>query len=350
MAHPDPPAPFIHGDGVTFEWHGDAPPVLVGDFTWWGRGRPPIRLAPAGPDAWRATLRLPLDAYLEYAFERDGQRLPDPLNPRQIEDGLGHSNHYFTMPAWADTPLARPAPGGLRGTLAEASLPTLGHLPDEKRQVFFYQPPPAASCPLLMVLDGQDYVERAGLVTIVDNLIAEGQIGPLALALVAHGGPARAVEYACSDANLAFLRYGVLPAALERLRLIDPAAQPGAAGIMGASMGGLMALYAALRAPEVFGRVLCQSGAFGADDPIYRLYHRSVIEDLVAAGPPAPPPAIWQDCGLQEWFIAPNRRLAAVLQARGFAVTYTEHTSGHNFRAWRNLAARGLRHLYGEER
>jgi len=32
--------------------------------------------------------------------------------------------------------------------------------------------------------------------------------------------------------------------------------------MLGASMGGLMALYSGLRLPDVFGKVLSQSGAF----------------------------------------------------------------------------------------
>ena len=54
----------------------------------------------------------------------------------------------------------------------------------------------------------------------------------------------------------------VLPLAAERLRLLDARTLPGAYGVLGVSMGGLMALYLGLRLPQVFGRVLSQSGAF----------------------------------------------------------------------------------------
>jgi enterochelin esterase-like enzyme len=92
--------------------------------------------------------------------------------------------------------------------------------------------------------------------------------------------------------------------------------------------------------------VLCESGAFGADHPDHRLYHRSVIEDLIDHLAP-PPLTLWLDCGLHEWFLAPNRQMAARLLARGYAVSYWEQRSGHNYPSWRNVLWRGLMHLYG---
>src|SRR5205814_1866352 len=118
--------PLIDGDQVTFVWEGADPPVLTGDFTGWERGTP-LPLAPAGPDRWAVTLTLPRDAYLEYRFLRHGEPVPDPGNPRRLDDGVGHTNHWFVMPDFTDTPLAQLPPGGLRGRLTEHSLPTGGY-------------------------------------------------------------------------------------------------------------------------------------------------------------------------------------------------------------------------------
>jgi enterochelin esterase family protein len=338
--------PLTEGDRATFVWEGERAPDVIGDFTTWDRLGTPLRLQPAGPGAWAATVRLPPDAYLEYAFVRDGERFPDPLNPRQVDDGLGHGNSWFWMPEGQDTPLVEPQAGVPAGQVTAHEAPTRGHVIGEARTVYLYQPPVAEPSPLIVVLDGQDYLHKARLNTLVDNLIAAGRIQPVALALVANGGAARLVEYACSDATLAFLTDVVVPLAQAHLRLTDTTGTPGAYGMLGASMGGLMSLYAGLRAPEVFGHVLAESGAFGAHVPVYRLYYRSVIEDLIDLGP-VQPLKLWLDCGLHEWFLEPNRRMAARLRARGYDLAYHEQPSGHNYVSWRNVVWRGLEYLYG---
>src|SRR5687767_5759015 len=138
----------------------------------------------------------------------------------------------------------------------------MGYMMDANRVIYLYDPPVDSPVPLLVVFDGSGYLRKAKLSTIVDNLIAAGRIRPIAMALVDPGLRGRTVEYACSDTTTAFIIKCVLPLAKKYLNLIDVAALPGSYGLMGASMGGLMSLYIALRAPELFGRVLCESGAF----------------------------------------------------------------------------------------
>jgi enterochelin esterase family protein len=254
---------------------------------------------------------------------------------------MGNVNSYLCMPEFVDTPLAVERPGTPRGAITRHEIPGNGHIAGAGRAVHLYQPPAAHPVPLLVVLDGSEYREKASLATIVDNLIHESRIVPLAMALADNGGQARVVEYACNDATVAFILQDVLDLARQRLNLLDVGQSPGAFGIMGASMGGLMSLYTALRAPEVFGHVLCESGAFGAD----RLYHRSVLYDLIRATDP-PPLSIWMDVGLHEWFLHPNREIHRLLRDRGYRVAYREQTSGHNYPSWRNVLWRGLEHLF----
>ena len=63
---------------------------------------------------------------------------------------------------------------------------------------------------------------------------------------------------ACGESTLLFVAAQVLPLARAHLNLLDPAKHPGAYGVLGASMGGLMALYTGLRLPRIFGHVLSQ--------------------------------------------------------------------------------------------
>jgi enterochelin esterase-like enzyme len=331
--------PVIAGDNVIFVWQGNRPPQLIGDLTGWESGTP-LDLTRAAPGLWTYTLTLPRDAYIEYAFWQEGQRLPDPLNPNTTPDGLGHQNHYFYMPDAGPTPLTRRKRGVPHGTLTRHVVEDEFLLAGRERPVCLYQPPTSAPCPLLVVLDGQDYRRRARVTNIVDNLIAQGRIQPIALALPYHGGRARGIEYACSEATLGFLGAHVLPLAQKELNLLDVEANPGAHAILGASMGGLMALYAGLRAPHLFGHVLSQSGAFCLDD------HDTVVFDLVRHGP-VRPIQVWMDVGRYEWLLDCNRRLHHLLVERGYPVSYREHNAGHNYPAWRDVIAYGLECLFG---
>ena len=331
--------PVIAGDSVTFVWQGDRPPQLIGDMTGWEWGAP-LDLTQTAPDLWTCTLTLPRDAYIEYAFWREGQRLPDPLNPNTTPDGLGHHNHYFYMPDAVPTPLTRRNRNMPHGTVTRHVVEDEFLLAGHERPVHLYQPPTSAPCSLLVVLDGQDYRRRARITHIVDNLIAQGRIQPIALALAYHGGRARGVEYACSEATLGFLSADVLPLAQKELNLLDVEAKPGVHAILGASMGGLMALYAGLRAPNLFGHVLSQSGAFCLDD------RDTVVFDLIRHGP-VRPIQVWMDVGRYEWLLDCNRRLHHLLVETGYSASYLEHNAGHNYPAWRNDLPGGLESLFG---
>jgi enterochelin esterase-like enzyme len=339
-------APVIDGDTATFVWQGRRPPELIGDFNRWDPGQA-LRLELAAPGVWAARLRLRRDAYVEYVYLHAGKAIADPLNARLTPNGLGQANNYFYMPEGGPSPWLRGARGP-HGKVTRHSLlsrgPDLqGEFVGKRREVYLYQPPVDEPCSLVVVYDGRDYLRQGKLPRIVDNLIAQKRISPVALAMVAHGGAAiRGVEYACNEATTGFVVNQVLPLARAELNLVDPQIIPGAFGVIGASMGGLMSLYTALRHPEIFGRALSQSGAFGIDDT------EMVVFDLVRDGAPKPL-KIWIDVGTYDSpeLIPPNRRMGALLKAKGYAVTYTEQPGGHNYASWRNMMGAGLEALFG---
>jgi enterochelin esterase family protein len=173
----------------------------------------------------------------------------------------------------------------------------------------------------------------------LDNLIAQNRIRPVALAMVAHGGKARGVEYLCSEATIGFLVERVFPLVKRELNLVDLATEPGAFGIMGVSFGGLMALYTGLRQPHIFGRVLSQSGGFGFEE------HDFVVKDLVRFLPKRPI-KIWMDVGIYDYFLSINQRMYNLLVERGYEVQYREFPGGHNYTSWRDDLWRGLEFLF----
>ena len=335
--------PMIAGQEATFEWHGEKAPGLIGDFNQWDPQQA-ILLQPVSRRRWAITMRFPQDAYVEYAFLLDGARVADPGNPQVIFNGINEYNRFFYMPGCGPTPLIKRRRGVQHGTLQQYKINAnllYGRDEDQpvlaRRSVTLYQPADEQPCPLVVVFDGPDYLRRSRLPVIVDNLLAQGRIRPIALAMIANGGKMRSIEYSCSELTLEFIHSSVLPLAKRNLNLADVDGSPGSYGVLGASMGGLISLYTALRAPQIFGHVLSQAGAF---------YPGYVVNDLVCLGA-AKSLKIWMDVGTLDFLLEDNRRMHKLLLAQGYNVSYREFNAGHNYTAWQNNIERGLVHLFG---
>ena len=337
--------PIIDQEGATFVWRGKTAPYLVGDFTGWDDANS-IKLAKTGPGMWTYQLPLPPDAYIEYGFLKGEEILRDPLNPRQTPNGVGGYNNYFSMPNYKPTGLARKNPKIPHGSVREFSISTEYFISGNYRTLNLYQPPVNERVPLVVVWDGYEYLHRARLNIIIDNLIAEGRIRPIALAFVNNGGQkSRTVEYACNEAMLVFLMTEVIPFSMNELNLLDFNNNPGEFGILGASMGGLMAMYIGSRLPQVFGNVLSQSGAFswaGYDMVVYDLLGCTQRRPL----------KIWMDVGMYDLpgLLDSNQRMKDMLIQMGYPLTYREYNAGHNYAAWRDDIWRGLEVLYGAKK
>ena len=334
--------PLIDGDQATFVWVGENPPLLFGDFNDW-RIDTAVSLQPSGESLYTHTITLPRNAYIEYAFvvnendpDSDNGRILDPHNRNTKWNGINATNNTFYMPEYVVTPLIKKQENSKHGTLTEH---TFDFSESENRSFWLYQPPVNYPVPLLVVLDGRDYLEQGHLDNIVDNLITAQKVTPFAMLLVDHGGAHRYLEYGCSDVIVQFLVKWLLPIAQEKLNLIDVETNTGAFGILGASMGGVMSLFTALRFPYIFGKVLSQSGAFSIRDWDF------VVWDLVRDGE-IRPLTIWMNVGEYEFLLNTNRDMHQLLQKRGYTVTYQEYPAGHNYPAWVNEIAKGLMHLF----
>ena len=326
--------PLIDGDRATFVWEGPAAPVLLGSFAGWDPSRG-VGLDAVASDVWSHSVTLPLDAYVEYAYVLDGERVRDPFNDALVRSGVGPPNHFFRMPQSRPSPYISWRRGVPHGELTRHEL-ALGL--GKRRVMHVYRPPAGAGpFPLLVVLDGQDYLRRARLPTIVDNLLAAGRMRPVALAMVENARRGRTAEYASNDLMLLPLLDTVLP---FTRRIVELDERPGAHGVLGSSLGGLFALYAGLRAPDIFGHVLAQSGTYAMGGRDF------VVHDLVRHGP-VRQLRLWLDCGTMERLLEGNRRMCALLRERGYVMEYREFNGGHNWTSWLDDVAHGLQWLFG---
>lgn len=325
--------PLIDGEQVTFAWVGGSAPDLMGDFTYWNDS---VKLTQIEPNIWTYTHTFPLDAYVEYAYFGEGDsRLDDPHNKRRVSNGMGKFNASFYMPEAKLNQVFI----NKRSKINLTKHKLTNHLgyATNKRDLWLYAPPVAEAVPLVVVYDGKDYLKRAYLPYLVESLISQGRIRPIALAMVDNHSQARWLEYNCSEGMLTAVLDSVIPTAQQHLNLLSP----GTYGVMGASMGGLMALYTALRKPDIFNTVISQSGAFlpftPELEPIY-----SLLLDTFKTPPPL---KIWLDVGRLEWLLEPNRSLHARLKA--WDVTYFEYNAGHNYPAWANALEYALPAVFG---
>lgn len=339
--------PVIRGNRATFIWEGKTAPHFISELNGWEGNPKPLKrnsstLGPAtAKTIWSCSLTLPRDAYLEYAFYDPvtQKRFPDPLNSKSVNSGVGSRNNYFYMPETMPSPFSVRRADVRNGALTAHSVDTWMLQDYGERDVYLYKPPTKEAVPLLVVYDGYDYLHRGRLATIVDNLIADHRIRPVAMAFLQNGKSRRSLEYACSDATLLWINREILPLARNQLNLLDVEEIPGAYGVLGASFGGLMSVYTGLRMPEIFGSVLCQSGVFELDGRDF------AAVDLIRHGQ-ARQLKLWMDVGKLEFLLEDNRRIQTLLQEKGYDVTYREFTAGHCYTGWRDDIWHGLEALF----
>jgi enterochelin esterase family protein len=331
--------PVIQGNQVTFVWKGKSAPYFIDDIHMWEDG--PQKMKRIAPELWTYSTELDPAAYLEYSFyePRTKKRVKDPLNKNTVFNGIKHYNHFFYMSEARATSLALKRKDVPRGKVTRHLVDTWMIHEGGKRELFLYQPPVKGPVPLLLVYDGVDYLQRAMLNVIVDNLIAKKRIQPIAMAFIQNGGKNRGVEYACSDATLMTIEHSILPFAAKKLNLLDVKKNRGAYGVLGASFGGLMSLYTGLRMPDIFGKVISQSGVFeseGRDFAAVDLIRAKQSREI----------KIWMDIGHYDWLLEDNRRLQPLLLGNGYNVTYREFVGGHNYTCWRDEIWRALEAMF----
>ncbi|MFE0800603.1 enterochelin esterase [Streptomyces sp. NPDC058812] len=315
-----------------------------------------------GTDVWHWSLRLRHDwrgTYDLYVDEGDGPdpgtpgcrrrprtlRRPDPLNSRTLPHRWeAEPVSYAELPAAPRAVDWEPRPGIPRGTVTEHSVAStrLGG----SRRVWLYEPPGAvrepAGLPVLVLLDGEHWQPRLGLAHLLDNLVADGRVPPVAAVLPeAVDEATRWAELSCRPAYVDFLAGELLPWAAGLLPLSD---DPAYTVIAGQSLGGLTAAYAAAAAPHRFGSALVQSGSFWWPvGPDAEWFTRAL------ARAPRLPVRFRLSFGAQEWVALPAaRRLRDTLTDLGYHdSSYREFNGGHDYLCWRTELADGLVELLG---
>jgi enterochelin esterase-like enzyme len=341
--------PIVEGPRCTFLYRGEADEVFLIHRIFGLPDHLPLRRL-HGTDLWYVVLELPERSRIEYQLEvaRGGQRerINDPLNPRLSHSPVGSSSVCYAyghqIPDWTVfDPEAR------AGSLVDMVVPSRALRRDG--QVTLYLPARfrrTARYPLLIVHDGGDYLTYASAKTVLDNLIHRLDVAEIVAAFVYPGD--RLTEYANSAAHARYLTAELLPRLEAELPL---AGRPSGRCLMGASFGGVAALSAAYRYPEVYGSLLLQSGSFvftdighgdggPAFEPVVQFVNRYRAAPRRVAG------RAFVSCGVYEPLIVPNRSMVPVFEAAGMTVRYAEARDGHSWENWRDRLQEGLSWIF----
>jgi enterochelin esterase-like enzyme len=215
----------------------------------------------------------------------------------------------------------------------------------------------AAPSPVLYVFDGQNifhddpsYAGGWHLHRAVRDLVDQSLVAPV-LVGIDHGGPSRMHELSPFVGNgsegrfeelLAWVTGDLVPQVQKQFSVrTDPAGT----AIGGSSLGGLAALYAHFRRPDVFGAALCMS-------PSLWLAGGKIFEWLETQ-PMPPSTRLYVDAGAKEdngSVLRNAERLVEYLRPRGCGegcmLFYPDEDGNHSEEAWRRRAPAALQFLF----
>lgn len=336
--------------------------ALSGEMNQWDRRG--LALTPLGHTGiFYRTLEFRGPARVEYKFIVDGKWTLDPFCPNTIDNGIGEQNSYFVVGDFRDPPELEWVSTRPHGHIEEFTFAS--EVLHNHRRVYVYLPPgygqdATQRFPVLYVHDGGEYLTRARLPTILDNLIYSQDIPPLIAVMVDPVDRIR--EYWANEHYARFVETEFLPHIDGRYRT---RAEREARGVMGASLGGLISTYLALSRPHLFSKVGGQSSALflieGDRLSALAAELRSRVEGAAdqAHDPPRlstlvahlrTPIAFYFDVGKYEpQFIPAHRRLVPLLEAKGCPCLFQELPGGHNWTSWRAHLKDLLTFLWGEQ-
>ncbi|MES5820319.1 alpha/beta hydrolase-fold protein [Streptomyces sp. RG80] len=316
-----------------FLWRGSEASV---DFESWSEPVPLRRWHDT--DCWYAEVRMPRRLRVTYQFRTDTAAHADPFNPCGAggDRSLAATPDAPAQPHW-------PALGPddvlpLPRTRIRWSSERLGGRRTVRVQ------PVGGGGPLVLLLDGDDWLYLHPATTAFESAVAQGESPPVTLAFL----PARdrEAEFACRPGLWEAVRDELLPLVAES----GVPADPDRLVVAGQSLGGLSALYAALEFPDLVSRIACQSGSFWwtpdaleSADPLGGPVGGTVATRLRESSPDLSGLRIAFDVGEHETRMLPHCELTESLTERaGATVRISRSPSGHDRAGWREALLRDV--------
>jgi enterochelin esterase family protein len=288
-------------------------------------------------DDWVLTVPRPDVDRMEYAFELrhaggGSEWVTDPGNPERVRGAFGDKSVLlmpgYTAPAWT---AASPRPGHRRQT----SLPSRGLRHDVPAVLWSSAGlGERVEAPLLVVHDGPEYDDLAGLTLFLDAMVADGRLPAMRAALLAPVD--RDETYSASPTYGRALALGLVPGLRRTLPTTVVLG-------MGASLGGLAMLQAQRAHAGVFAGLYLQSSSFfhrvlDEQESGFARFNRitSFVDGVLRAGAAEDPVPVVMSCGLIEENVENNRLMTRALHAQGYDTRLVENRDVHTYTGWRD--------------
>jgi enterochelin esterase family protein len=306
-----------------------------------------------GTDLWYYSELFEEDARLDYQFLVDDQSfILDQFNPN-ISAGAKGPNSSLIMPNYRTPPeLLASAKEIPTGTLTTHTIDSQ-HL-NQTRTFFVYEPPGqivGEQLPSVYINDGSDYLNIIDATSIMDKLIAIRLIPPIVAIFIPPID--RNFEYHSNDSYVRFLADELAPF-IRTTYATDP--NPETTAILGSSLGGNAALFAAQKRSDTFGLVGSISAIIeDSDDPLIDAYSQDSrglqaegqlpvqIRPYMVVGSYETDVEIG---GTRKNILSGNRALAQVFRDGGYNLVYEERSEGHSWGMWQVALGRALDNLF----
>ena len=269
----------------------------------------------------------------------------DPLNPHRCPATFGA---YDAESSFVELPEAEPLLWSSslhavkRGKLEQKQIHSL--LLQRDKKLWVYTPADyeagKGAYPLLVLFDGDR--NSMWIPQILDLMIAQGQIPPLIVVMTDESTPSiRTSELTCNQQFADFLAEELVPWLRSGYAVTH---SPGETLVSGSSLGGLAAVFAGLKHPEIFGNVISLSGSFWwkpQGEVQGEWLTRLVTNSTKVAS------RFYLEVGLMESLpiqIETNRHMQQALIAKQYPTGYAEFDGGHSFLTWSEGMVHGLRY------
>lgn len=211
---------------------------------------------------------------------------------------------------------------------------------DNTRRVWVYKPynyDDKKEYNLIVILDGDDYLNRLGGKNVIDNLIEEKKIEESVCVFVSSTED-RYNELTCNDQFSSFICDEIMSWIKNNYSVTK---NPEKTTAVGLSLGGLTGAYLGLKHHNLFGNILAQSGSFWFEEG-------SLIKKFKEE--PKLPLRFYLNVGLLEDRPFDNDPIMAdyinsfrdLLINKGYEVHYETFPSGHDYLSWGETLATGL--------
>lgn len=237
-----------------------------------------------------------------------------------------------------------------KGTVQDVTL--FSEALQEDMQLLIYIPAnysPLYKYTLLIASDGKDYFQLGRVSRVADELLGNNEIENMIIV----GVPYKSVEdrrkkYHPSgeqhDAYLRFLAHELVPYLDEKY----PTYQIGMGrALIGDSLAATVSLLAAVKYPNIFGKVLLHSPMVNEDVLTkvenVRTPHSFSVYHIIGKGENE----VKLMNGQIEDFLTPNRQLNSLMQEKGFSLFYDEFEGDHTWKHWQPDIKRAIQMNFG---